>query len=511
MPTPTTATADHAVFASSVRATARTLERQVEAQCASPTATEPTLTYVDSILQWRSRGLVADSSQCGVGLPVAAVRLQRLHAGHTIGALGKQGAIAICDDRVPNTANPQYACPIVRASAGTSGPAFFDGRLFNQRYLVTIAPGVVRPGGERDQPARLRQCVEVSVDPKPTKSFTFAPGVRPAGIVQTCIAEGAPHYLLPTTASGARVARMAQKSATDPMCACVTWAPQLFDPCSPATMPWSWPARRPPRAGGRGSPASRRPRAARLDLFAPRVAYAGTAGSARSPPSLMMRSACSAPVDQYTFFGDFEQDVVGQAPVAPRATLAARPLDDRHAQPGAVTVQPSLGDIASKLLVINQGGGNAQQKDGVEVTALLDPTPKPAPPYRSRGRTPSVCGGRRRRRAPSAPFILQSSRRRARAVHPHRRLERAARPITFTAGGSASSRRVAAELSQTIQFTVDFATRTVACRPARGADGGAALRATDLAQARWSITGATARSSGWTTCVHPAQSTFPRP
>jgi hypothetical protein len=358
---------------------------------------------------------------------------------------------------------------------------------------VTIAPASCAPAGNATNLRVYGQCVEVSVDPKPAKSFTFAPGVRPAGIVQTCIAEGAPHYLLPTTASGARVARMAQKSATDPMVRVRDVAPQLFDPllaCDDAVVVASAPA-----AEGRWSGLTRVAAAARgaLDLFAPRVAYAGHGGLGTLPAIIDDALSLFGPVDQYTFFGDFEQDVVGQPPAAPSDGSLRGRWTIATLNPGAVTVQPSLGDIASKLLVINQGGGNAQQKDGVEVTALLDPTPKPAPPYPFEGTyTVGLRAVVATPRAFAAPFILQSSTGAELARFTLTDGANAQRgPITFTAGGqSVTAGEWRQNVSQTIQFTVDFATGTVRLQ-AGSTTSTAALpfAATDLAQARWSITG----------------------
>ena len=69
--------------------------------------------------------------------------------------------------------------------------------------------------------------------------------------------------------------------------------------------------------------------------------------------------------DPLIFSDDFENDVVGQPPASPDIgeTLAGdslpRPWTIISNSPSAVTVQASLGNIASKLAVLNQGGGAA--------------------------------------------------------------------------------------------------------------------------------------------------------
>ena len=66
-------------------------------------------------------------------------------------------------------------------------------------------------------------------------------------------------------------------------------------------------------------------------------------------------------VDREVFNADFENDVVGQAPGAPGSgtwTQSATP-------PGTILVQASLGQINSKLVVLNQSGGNCAKCGGL--------------------------------------------------------------------------------------------------------------------------------------------------
>jgi hypothetical protein len=161
-------------------------------------------------------------------------------------------------------------------------------------------------------------------------------------------------------------ARMAQKSAGDARVKVRDVAAKIFDPvlaCNGVTS-----------IAQRDEPAGRVDRllalaASAVSWLAPRDLYAGHGGLGTLPSFLEEGTSLFGPADQYVFYADFEEDVVGQRPVAPSDGALRGTWSFSTLNPGDITVQSSLGNIASQLVVINQGGGNAATKPGINLLA----------------------------------------------------------------------------------------------------------------------------------------------
>ena len=73
-------------------------------------------------------------------------------------------------------------------------------------------------------------------------------------------------------------------------------------------------------------------------------------------------------VDREVFHATFTSDVVGQAPGTPESGTWFQTVTS----PGTITVQNSLGQLSSKLVVLNQGGGNCAKCGGLLLQGTLE-------------------------------------------------------------------------------------------------------------------------------------------
>ena len=101
--------------------------------------------------------------------------------------------------------------------------------------------------------------------------------------------------------------------------------------------------------------------AAAISALTPRTAYAAHGGLG----GLTGRLSPFGGVELTFFRATFTADATGQPPGAPETgswtTVVAVP-------PGSITVQPSLGNLTAKPVVLNQGGGNCTVCGGLELT-----------------------------------------------------------------------------------------------------------------------------------------------
>lgn len=478
------------LFAASVRTTARTLERAVESGCP---ATTPMLDYVAAILGWRDQGLVTGTNTALWSYLTLLFQYTGYTLPNTEAALGAQGFIGICDEATM----PAEGCRLI-AVAKTSGILVYKGALekgtLGRRFLVTGAPASCTTIGLATNLQPWGQCVEVSIDPKPGLSFVFAadPVARPNGgaVVQTCVAENAPAFLYdPDGAPEGKPGKMSQLSGGSARVSVRPPAPELFtitadDALAGKGCTYAQVVQREP---GDGGALTRLARGA-LALFTPREAYAGHGGLG-TLPAFVDATSRFGPIDPYLFQGTFTTDVVGQPPSSPdrgRGSWYIATLT-----PGDVLVQASLGDIASQLVVINQAGGNAVSKPGIQLVARVA-TQAGQPSFATTG----VYRVRLRALVASskpfgAPFIVRDSQGREIAR------------FTYDNGSSAKSGPVLyngvpvatwqQNISQRFEITVDLDHRVTSF----GFQGATPLvsgapfvaPAGDLAQAGWEITG----------------------
>jgi hypothetical protein len=104
------------------------------------------------------------------------------------------------------------------------------------------------------------------------------------------------------------------------------------------------------------------------EFFGPRVAEAAHGGLGTLPGGTNSLSLFG-PIDPFLFQATFTNDVLGQQPGSPdrgRGSWLALTVN-----PGDIVVRASLGDIGSKLVVINQQGGVAPNKDGIQLLARV--------------------------------------------------------------------------------------------------------------------------------------------
>ncbi len=332
------------------------------------------LDYVAQILAWRAQGLTLGGASDGSN-PALWDYLTTLfrYAGFSLPnagtALGPQGFIGVCDDATM----PAEGCTLV-AAAKTSGMRILKGAL-GGRFLVTGAPASCAPLGAATNLQPWGQCLEVSIDPKVGPSFRYVadPVARPNGgaIVQTCLAEGAPNFL--AAASGepnGKNGKLGQLSAGSERVSVRPPAPPVFRiteedelagrGCSFAQVV----ARdRRPDAGLWSRLAS-----AALDALTPRLAYA-THGGLGGMPGFTAQTSRFGPVDPFVFQATFTGDVVGQPPATPDRGRGSWTIETLN--PGDVTVRASLADIASPLVVVNQQGGAAPSKPGIQLLGAL--------------------------------------------------------------------------------------------------------------------------------------------
>jgi hypothetical protein len=371
------------LFAPSVRTAARGLEREVERACPS---TGPVLNYVAAILEWRRQGLVLGTQPDGGNVALWGY-LTRLfnYAGYALpnsaAALTKAGFIGLCDDTVD--------CELYSEQKNT-GLAIYRGALAGTRVLVTGAPASCAPAAGQTNLKVWGQCVEVSVDPKKTPGdlgYTFAAPAdasRPApALVQTCFAEAVHHdplvkYLYTPTGEGkpGKLAQLSGGSTRVSVRPAASPLPFFTANCDQAQAV--------DVAGlGTGEPSGFRGALTRLassspvralsgvlSALGPKVAYAGHGGLG-TLPGLIEATSLFGPVDPFVFQSTFTNDPLG--------TLKDSSTDDRGRgtwsvvtlNPGEVQVQSALGDPIQKFVVLNQQGGAAENKPGIQLMAQV--------------------------------------------------------------------------------------------------------------------------------------------
>lgn len=360
------------LFAQSVRQTARDFERAVERACPD---TGAMLNYAAAVVDWHKNGLTLGTQLDG-GNPALWAYLVRVfrYVGYTLppesaGALTKAGFIGVCDD--------SKDC-LLKSDLLTSGIALWRGSLGGKRVLVSGAPASCGPASANTNLEVWGQCVDISADPKdgptfplsrPTDSTTRAPA-----LVQTCVAEDVHHnplveYLYDTTGrSGAKPGRLAKLSGGDTRVSVQPAEPQFFE----ANCNWAQTVAAAPSAPtgpfGSVTRVASRALAGVAEMFAPRVADAAHGGLGTLPGGTNSLSLFG-PIDPFLFQATFTGDVLGQLPGSPdRGRGSWLPFT---VNPGDIVVRASLGDIGSNLVVINQQGGVAPNKDGIQLLARV--------------------------------------------------------------------------------------------------------------------------------------------
>lgn len=380
------------VFAQSIRQQAGVLERAVENTCPSTApSTAPMLDLVAQILEWRKTAGLIIADDTALWAYLTTLFHYDGYAIDNLGgsaALGAEGFIKICDERSGITGTGGYEtsggstyCQATSAKK-TSAVRLYKGALNGGRYLITGAPlsctNATRSLSSATQYVKVYgQCVDISIDPKSTSKFdlTAVTGQTFPAIVQTCLVESAPTYLLSTSTDPfKRPGRLSQLSGTDSYATVRTPAPAIISRTSPEEAGTGCDyATLVAQAGGWGDAARGLVLAGltrAFGLLAPPLAYAAHSQSGDVSGGTGFFSIFG-PADSYLFDGDFTvpPNVYGEPPKTYSALRGSFVSVTNN--PGEIAVRSGLGDIASDLVVINQAGGNAAQKYGLALVAKL--------------------------------------------------------------------------------------------------------------------------------------------
>jgi hypothetical protein len=409
--------------------------------------------------------------------------------------------VGVCDD----TAD----CALI-SKLSTSGIKLFKGATGGRRVLVYGAPASCGPASALTNLKLWGQCVDISADPKDGESFPLSSptdrSLAAPAVVQTCIAEEIHHdplaeYLYTAPVGGSKPGRLGKLSdGTSRVSVQPPVAPFFAANCDKAQT-FAAAASVPTGSFGAVTRVASGALASVAEFFGPRVAEAAHGGLGTLPGGTNSLSLFG-PIDPFVFQATFTGDAVGQRPIEDdrgRSKWAVVTLN-----PGEVLVQASLGDIASKLVVMNQQGGAASSKPGIQLIAPVaqqkdQPAYASAGVYRIRWRSLVATP-----KAFEANFVVLDSEQRILAQFTYANSSAAqGGPILFN--GAPTGLTWVQNASQTFEITIDLDPKPDAKRVSFGVQGQAPViegvpylnpNAVNLASAGWQIKSQNAQTIG---------------